>query len=59
MLGDLAGLPLLMNAPCSHREQVSTRGSDAAVAPICPQFGQTIRVNMTVTTPERARAARA
>jgi hypothetical protein len=32
MLGDLAGLPLLMNAPCSHCEQISTRGSDAAVA---------------------------
>jgi len=28
-LGDLAGLPLLMNAPCPHCEQISTRGSDA------------------------------
>ena len=27
-LGDLAGLPLLKSAPCSHREQMSTRGSD-------------------------------
>ena len=39
-----------MNAPCSHCEQISTRGSDAVVAPICPQFGQTIRVSMNVTT---------
>jgi hypothetical protein len=31
-LGDLAGLPLLMNAPCPHCEQISTRGSDAAVS---------------------------
>ena len=30
MLGDLAGLPLLISAPCSHCEQISTRGSDAA-----------------------------
>jgi hypothetical protein len=45
-LGDLTGLPLLMNAPCPHCEQISTRGSDAAVAePICPQLGQTIRVS--------------
>jgi hypothetical protein len=43
MLGDLARLPLLMNAPCPHCEQISTRGSDAVVAPTCPQFGQTIR----------------
>jgi hypothetical protein len=50
MLGDRAGLPPLMNAPCPHREQINTRGSDAAVtAPICPQFGQTILVNMSVT----------
>jgi hypothetical protein len=50
-LGDLAGLPLLMNAPCPHCEQINTRGSDAAVAaPICPQLGQTIRVSMSVTT---------
>jgi hypothetical protein len=48
MLGDLAGLPLLMNAPCSQREQISTRGSEAAVAPICPQFEHTIRVNIEV-----------
>jgi hypothetical protein len=49
-LGDLAGLPLLMNAPCPQSEQISTRGSDAAVAaPICPQLGQTIRVSMSVT----------
>ncbi len=53
MLGDLAGLPLLMNAPCSHCEQISTRGSDAAVAPICPQCGQTTRVSMNVTTAAR------
>jgi hypothetical protein len=40
---------------CSHREQMSTRGSDAALAaPICPQFGQTIRVSMSVTTAARA-----
>jgi hypothetical protein len=51
MLGDLAGLPLLMSAPCSHCEQISTRGSDAALAaPICPQCGQTIRVSMSVAT---------
>ena len=47
MLGD--GLPLLMNAPCPHREQISTRGSDAAVAPTWPQFGQVIRVSMSVS----------
>jgi pyridoxal-dependent decarboxylase-like protein len=50
-LGDLACLPLLMNAPCLHCEQIRTRGSDAALAaPICPQCGQTIRVSMRVTT---------
>ena len=58
-LGDLAGLPLLMNAPCPHCEQISTRGSDAAVAaPICPQLGQTIRVSMSVTTAAAGAAAR-
>jgi hypothetical protein len=45
-VGDLAGLPLLMSASCPHCEQVSTLGSDAVVAPTCPQFGQTIRVSM-------------
>jgi hypothetical protein len=41
MLGDLASLPFLMNAPCPHFEQISTRESDAAVvATICPQLGQ-------------------
>jgi hypothetical protein len=51
MLGDLAGLPLLMSAPCSHCEQIRTRGSDAALAaPICPQCGQTIRVSMSMAT---------
>ncbi len=59
MLGDLAGLPLLMNAPCSHCEQISTRGSDAAVAPICPQCGQTTRVSMNVTTAAAGAPARA
>jgi hypothetical protein len=60
MLGDLAGLPLLMNAPCPHCEQISTRGSDAAVvAPMCPQLGQVIRVSMTVTTAAVGAAARA
>ncbi len=55
-LGDLAGLLLLMSAPCSHCEQISTRGSDAALAaPICPQCGQTIRVSMRVTIAARAR----
>jgi hypothetical protein len=50
-LGDLAGLPLLKSAPCSHREQMSTRGSEAVLtAPICPQCGQTIRVSMSLTT---------
>ena len=59
-LGDLAGLPLLMNAPCPHCEQISTRGSDAAVAaPICPQLGQTIWVSMSVTTAAAGAAARA
>jgi hypothetical protein len=52
-LGDLAGLPPLM-ASCPHCEQTSTRARDAAVAPICPQLGQTIRVSMSVTI---ARAA--
>jgi len=46
-------------APCPHCEQISTRGSDAAVAaPICPQFGQTIRVSMSVTTAAAGAAAR-
>jgi hypothetical protein len=49
MLGDLAGLPPLMNAPCPHCEQMSTRGGNAAVAPTYPQFGQVIRVSMIVT----------
>jgi hypothetical protein len=31
-LGDLAGVPLLISAPCSHCEQISTRGSEAVVA---------------------------
>jgi hypothetical protein len=40
-------------------QQISTRGSDAAVAaPICPQCGQTIRVSMSVTTAAAAAAAR-
>jgi hypothetical protein len=57
--GDLAGLPLLKSAPCSHFEQISTRGRDAAsVAPICPQLGQTIRVSMSVTTAATGAAAR-
>ena len=46
----LAGVPLLMNAPCSHCEQISTRGSDAAVAPTWPQCGQVIWVSMSVAT---------
>jgi hypothetical protein len=46
---DLACLPLLISAPCLHCEQISTRGSDAAVAPVWPQFGQTIRVSMSYT----------
>jgi hypothetical protein len=49
-VGDLAGVPLLMNAPCSHCEQISTRGSDAAVAPTWPQCGQVIRVSISVAT---------
>jgi hypothetical protein len=49
MLGDLAGLPLVMKALCPHCEQISTRGSNAAVAPICAQLGQTIRVSITLT----------
>jgi hypothetical protein len=49
MLGDLAGLPLLINAPCPHFEQISMRESDAAVAPICPQLGQVIRVSMSMS----------
>jgi hypothetical protein len=36
MLGDLAGLPLLKNVPCSHCEQISTHGIDAAAAPNMP-----------------------
>jgi hypothetical protein len=47
MVGELAGLPLLISAPCPHCEQMSTRGSNAAVAPMWPQFGQTIRVSMS------------
>ena len=39
-VGDLAGMPLLISAPCSHCEQISTRGSDAAVAPTWPQCGK-------------------
>ena len=59
-LGDLAGLPLLKRAPCSHREQISTRGSDAALtAPICPQCGQTIRVSMNRDYRRSGRGARA
>ena len=46
MIGDFAGEPLFMRAPCSHFEQTRTRGSDAAVTPAWPQVGQTIRVNM-------------
>jgi hypothetical protein len=47
MIGDLAGMPLFMTAPCSHFEQTRTRGSDAAVTPTWPQMGQAIRVNMS------------
>jgi hypothetical protein len=48
MVRDLADLPLLMmSAPCPHCEQMSTRGSNPAVAPTWPQFGQTIRVSMS------------
>jgi hypothetical protein len=43
-LRDLAGLSLLMNAPCPHREQINTRGSDAAVANM-PELGKMIRVS--------------
>ena len=43
-IGDLAGLPCLMRAPCPHCEQTKICGSDALVAPTCPQFGHTIRV---------------
>jgi hypothetical protein len=46
---DLACLPPLISAPCLHFEQMSTRGSDAAVGPAWPQFGQTIRVSMSHT----------
>jgi hypothetical protein len=46
MIGDRAGRPLLIRAPCSHSEQTSTRGSDAVMMPACPQLGQTIRVSM-------------
>jgi hypothetical protein len=46
MVTDLAGLPLLISATCSQREQVSTRGSITAVEPTWPQWGQTIRVSM-------------
>jgi hypothetical protein len=35
-LGDLAGVPLLISAPCSRCEQISPRGSDPAVAPTWP-----------------------
>ena len=55
MVEDLAGLPLLMSAPCPHCEQVSTRGSDAAVAPTWRQWGQAIRVSMNDTYRQRWR----
>jgi hypothetical protein len=48
-MSGLAGLPLLMRAPCPHCEQMSIRGSSAAVAPTWLQFGQTIRVSMCHT----------
>ena len=54
---DLAGVPLLISAPCSHCEQISTRGSDAAVAPTWPQCGQVIRVSMSVATAADGAAA--
>ena len=57
-LGELAGLPLLISAPCSHCEQISTRGSDAAVAPTWPQYGQVIRVSMSVVLPQMAQLHR-
>ena len=47
MIGDLAGVPLFITAPCSHFEQTRTRGSDAAVTPTWPQMGQAIRVNIS------------
>jgi hypothetical protein len=56
-VGDLAGVPLLISAPCSHCEQISTRGSDAAVAPTWPQCGQVIRVSMSVDTAADGAAA--
>jgi len=57
--GDLAGLPLLMRAPCSHCDQISPRGSHAALAaPICPQCGQTIRISISLTTAAGTRGKR-
>jgi hypothetical protein len=52
---------VLLAASATTRKQatlgagISTRGSDAVMAPICPQFGQTIRVSMNVTTAGRTR----
>jgi hypothetical protein len=49
-VGDLARLPCLMKAPCPHCEQTKIRGSVADVAPTWPQFGQMIRVSMSVAS---------
>jgi hypothetical protein len=39
-----------MKAPCSHCEQTKIRGSVADVAPMWPQFGQMIRVSVSVAS---------
>jgi hypothetical protein len=39
-----------MKAPCPHCEHTKIRGNVADVAPMWPQFGQTIRVSMSVAS---------
>jgi hypothetical protein len=39
-----------MKAPCPHCEHTKIRGNVADVAPMWPQFGQTIRVSISVAS---------
>jgi hypothetical protein len=59
VMWDLACLPLLMSAPCPYCEQMSTRGSNPAVAPTWPQFGQTIRVSPVTSNSHVSRSSSA
>ncbi len=54
-LGDFAGLLLLMNAPCPHCEQISTRGSRMSMSVTTEVAGDlvlTIKLTLRTCAPE-------